>query len=228
MENVDLVSILDQFSEKTKTQEDVTDYIVKLECFSDLKKVPEWVNRVTPKTRKGFNEYFTEQHKIISPWVFFVLAKFIKLHPVTIQRILALYATNIKFRKDSYLPGKPGMFQGEFYRYGIDPRYWFGILAQREDMPDEYVKMFCDRFAELQSEYDKNTIFIVQSCGRVECQLPDNFTYRLMKYLVTHKIFVDVDFTCPAINPKNPFRILPGYYQENDIRKLMEEAEEIF
>jgi len=202
-----------------------SDQIVKSINTDNIQEKPLWTSRVTPLARKNMTNYFKneETRSKISPWFFYLLAKHMQLSPVSVQHILMLYTQSIVFRKNSYFEDESDNFTGVFQTANIDPRTWFGALTQLNELPEFYAQIMCDRFDELKTHYSENTVFKVDACGRCECELPDNFHLPLIQHLISQKIFVDVNRTCPAIQYSSFAKQL-GYTSKADVAKLISKS----
>lgn len=222
-EEKDLVSVFDRFGEGKASHNEVMRRISYFECcFENIFTDPEWRKQVTPQTRKGLAAFFTHHYKLVRPYVFLVLARYADLNSATIQRILTLYAQTLQFQ-EWYVGGGGDKFQGPYYKIDIDPCYWFHMVNQLGELPQEFLKMFHDRFSELMSEYSPGTAFFVVSKDCEKCVLPKNFHYLFIRHLLDIKVFVDVGETCPCLSSKIPFMHAPYTFTSSEIEKLLEE-----
>lgn len=217
----DFVSLMNSFGEGKTSSEQVFLYIENQEDFSNILVKPKWSSQVTPQTRKYMDAYFTHYYPKLAPWKFFVLAKHAQLHPITIQRILTLYAQDIQFHRVQF--GPDSKMVGAYYTVTLNPSHWFGNLIQTGELSKEIQKILCARFDELISQYSSGTIFRVETHAGWNFDLPKNFHYNLVRNLLDRKIFVDCRETCPCISKKIPFMHHPALFNAEDMTNLLED-----
>jgi hypothetical protein len=217
----DFVTVMNLFGEGKISSEDIFLYISNLEDFSNILLKPKWTSQVTPQTRKYMDAYFTHYYPKLAPWKFFVLAKHAQLHPITIQRILTLYAQDIQFHRVQF--GPDAKMQGAYYAVTLDPCHWFGNLIQTGELSRELEQILCARFDELISQYSPGTIFYVETKSRWTLSLPKNFHFSLVRNLLDRKIFVDCGETCPCLSKKISFMHHPALFNTEDMTRLLED-----
>lgn len=99
-----------------------------------------------------------------------------------------------------------------FYRGShVDPRQWFGPLTESEpEIPYDLAVVLAHLIVRGHVEYLCNPRksgdrFQVSIFGRLECQLPRNWTAPLIRMLLPFEIYIEDDSTCRGINHPHLF-----------------------
>jgi len=87
----------------------------------------------------------------------------------------------------------------------VDPRQWFGGLVDSDPViPPELAAALTML---IQQAYEKHRSspqgyqrFLVSMFGRVECELPKNWTEPLIRMLLPIGVFIEDEASCPAVN----------------------------